>query len=75
MRAAWRGLKSAQLRYIRITPAFMGFGQQRRCRRTTRNASPRTRCTRRTRAARFLDTFSNRALALFYRRGASTGWS
>lgn len=67
-RSLGEALKSAQLKYIRITPAFMGFlgGSGTLPAHYTERISAHELYEKDSGPRAFLDTFSNRALALFY---------
>jgi len=67
-RGLGEALKSAQLRYIRITPAFMGFlgNSGTLPAHYTERIAAHTLYQKDEGPRAFLDTFSNRALALFY---------
>jgi type VI secretion system protein ImpH len=67
-RSLGEALKSAQLRYIRITPAFMGFlgNSGTLPAHYTERIAAHALYQKDDGPRAFLDTFSNRALALFY---------
>jgi type VI secretion system protein ImpH len=67
-RSLGEALKTAQLRYIRITPAFMGFlgSSGTLPAHYTERIAAHTLYQKDEGPRAFLDTFSNRALALFY---------
>lgn len=67
-RSLGEALKSAQLRYIRITPAFMGFlgNSGTLPAHYTERIAAHALYQKDEGPRAFLDTFSNRALALFY---------
>jgi type VI secretion system protein ImpH len=67
-RGLGEALKSAQLKYIRITPAFMGFlgGSGTLPAHYTERIAAHELYEKDSGPRAFLDTFSNRALALFY---------
>jgi type VI secretion system protein ImpH len=67
-RSLGEALKSAELRYIRITPAFMGFlgNSGTLPAHYTERIAAHTLYQKDEGPRAFLDTFSNRALALFY---------
>lgn len=67
-RALGEALASSALRYVRITPAFMGLlgGMGALPAHYTERIAAHLLATRDDSARAFLDTFSNRSLALFY---------